>query len=116
MNATLVLRKGERVRELPVEDYFLSYKVTAQEQGEFIERIIVPKPAANQHFRVYKLSKRIDDDISAVCGAFNLIIENGTVTDARIGFGGMAATPKRPPAVNRRCWAKAGTWPRSRPP
>ncbi|WMC10965.1 xanthine dehydrogenase small subunit [Oceanimonas pelagia] len=101
LNATLVLRKGNAVRELPVEDYFLSYKVTAQEQGEFIERIIVPKPAAHQHFRVYKLSKRLDDDISAVCGAFNLTIENGIVTDARIGFGGMAATPKRAAGCER---------------
>ncbi|PSJ41364.1 xanthine dehydrogenase small subunit [Zobellella endophytica] len=101
LNARLVLRKGERVRELPIEDYFLSYKVTAQEEGEFIEKVIVPKPAANQHFRVYKLSKRIDDDISAVCGAFNLTIANGKVVEARIGFGGMAATPKRAAACEQ---------------
>jgi xanthine dehydrogenase small subunit len=95
LNARLILRKGDRRRELPIEAYFLGYKVTAQEEGEFIEQVIVPKPTANQHFRVYKLSKRLDDDISAVCGAFNLTIEDGIVTDARIGFGGMAAVPKR---------------------
>ncbi|GHA07286.1 xanthine dehydrogenase small subunit [Oceanisphaera arctica] len=101
LNARLVLRKGDKVRELPIEEYFLSYKVTAQEEGEFIEKVIVPKPVANQHFRVYKLSKRLDDDISAVCGAFNLTIEDGIVTDARIGFGGMAAVPKRAAACEQ---------------
>ncbi|MFP2768638.1 xanthine dehydrogenase small subunit [Oceanisphaera sp. KMM 10153] len=101
LNARLVLRKGDQVRELPIEEYFLSYKVTAQEEGEFIEKVIVPKPAANQHFKVYKLSKRLDDDISAVCGAFNLTIEDGIVTDARIGFGGMAAVPKRAAACEQ---------------
>ncbi len=95
LNARLVLRQGDRRRELPIEAYFLDYKVTALKEGEFIEKVIVPKLTTNQHFRAYKLSKRLDDDISAVCGAFNLTIENGTVTDARIGFGGMAAVPKR---------------------
>ncbi|WP_116474399.1 xanthine dehydrogenase small subunit [Zobellella maritima] len=95
LDARLQLRRGEQIRELAVEDYFLSYKVTAQQESEFIERVIVPKPRANQHFKVYKLSKRIDDDISAVCGAFNLTIEQGKVTAARIAFGGMAAVPKR---------------------
>lgn len=101
LDARLVLRKGDRRRELPIEAYFLGYKVTALEAGEFIEQIIVPKPIANQHFRVYKLSKRLDDDISAVCGAFNLTIEDGVVTDARIGFGGMAAVPKRASACEQ---------------
>ncbi len=101
LDARLILRKGDRRRELPIEAYFLSYKVTALEAGEFIEQVIVPKPVANQHFRVYKLSKRLDDDISAVCGAFNLTIEGGTVTGVRIGFGGMAAVPKRAAACEQ---------------
>src|SRR5699024_363358 len=69
LNARLVLRQGEQRRELAIEEYFLDYKKTALQSGEFIEQIIVPKPTANQHFKVYKLSKRLDDDISAVCGA-----------------------------------------------
>ena len=95
LNARLVLRQGEQRRELAIEEYFLDYKKTALQSGEFIEQIIVPKPTANQHFKVYKLSKRLDDDISAVCGAFNLTIEDGVVREARIAFGGMAAVPKR---------------------
>ncbi|MGO4997941.1 xanthine dehydrogenase small subunit [Oceanisphaera sp. W20_SRM_FM3] len=95
LDARLVLRKGDTRRELAIEDYFLDYKKTAQQASEFIEHIIVPKPKAGQYFKVYKLSKRLDDDISAVCGAFNLTITDGKVTDARIAFGGMAGVPKR---------------------
>lgn len=79
---------------IPVEEYFISYKVTAQQESEFIEKIIIPKPS-NDSFRAYKLSKRLDDDISAVCGAFAITVEDNVVTDARVAFGGMAATPKR---------------------
>ncbi|ART82138.1 xanthine dehydrogenase small subunit [Oceanisphaera profunda] len=101
LNARLVLRKGEVRRELPIGDYFLDYKKTAQQTSEFIEQIIVPKPQPDQHFKVYKLSKRLDDDISAVCGAFNLTITDGLITDARIAFGGMAAVPKRAAACEQ---------------
>jgi len=89
------LRRGKQSRVLPIEDYFISYKVTAQQESEFIEQVIIPKPKTNETFRAYKLSKRLDDDISAVCGAFNIQIEDNKVIGARIAFGGMAATPKR---------------------
>tara|TARA_R110000868_G_scaffold125077_2_gene330590 strand:- start:16956 stop:18416 length:1461 start_codon:yes stop_codon:yes gene_type:complete len=95
LNAELILRKGERSRRIAVADYFVSYKVTAQETSEFIERIIIPKPAAGYNFKVYKISKRLEDDISATCGAFNIKVENGAVTDALIAFGGMAEIAKR---------------------
>jgi xanthine dehydrogenase small subunit len=95
LGAQIVLRKGNETRSLPLEDYFLDYKVTARQEAEFIEKIIVPRAQSTQAFRAYKVSKRLDDDISAVCAAFNLRIENGVVQDARIAFGGMAAIPKR---------------------
>ena len=95
LGAQIVLRKGNETRSLPIEDYFLDYKVTARQEAEFIEKILVPRAQANQAFRAYKVSKRLDDDISAVCAAFNLRIEDGVVQDARIAFGGMAAIPKR---------------------
>jgi xanthine dehydrogenase small subunit len=95
LGAQIVLRKGNDTRSLPIEDYFLDYKVTARQEAEFIEKIIVPRAQQNQAFRAYKVSKRLDDDISAVCAAFNLRIEDGVVQDARIAFGGMAAIPKR---------------------
>jgi xanthine dehydrogenase small subunit len=95
LGAQIALRQGNTRRILPLQDYFLDYKVTARQEAEFIEKIIVPRKQANQAFRAYKVSKRLDDDISAVCAAFNLTIEDGVVTDARIAFGGMAAIPKR---------------------
>lgn len=95
LNAQVVLRHGNNSRTLPLEDYFLSYKVTVQQPGEFIEKVLVPRTQENQEFRSYKISKRLDDDISAVLGCFNLKIENNVITEARVAFGGMAAIPMR---------------------
>lgn len=95
LGAQVLLRKGERSRTLPLQDYFIDYKVTAREQGEFIEKILVPRARPEQIFRAYKVSKRLDDDISAVCAAFDLRVANGQITEARVAFGGMAAIPKR---------------------
>ncbi len=95
LDASLTLRQGEQTRTLPVEDYFIDYKVTAQRPGEFIQSVEIPKARAGHHLKVYKVSKRIDDDISAVLGAFHLCIENGRIKTARIAYGGMAAIPKR---------------------
>jgi xanthine dehydrogenase small subunit len=95
LDAQVVLRQGERQRTLALEDYFIDYRITARQDSEFIEKIIVPRASEDWAFRAYKVSKRLDDDISAVCAAFNLSIENGVVSGVRIAFGGMAATPKR---------------------
>jgi len=101
LGAQIVLCKGELRRTLALEDYFIDYRVTARQESEFIEKIIVPKANARQAFRAYKVSKRLDDDISAVCAAFRLHIENGAVVDARVAFGGMAAVPKRAAACEQ---------------
>ncbi|MCY1541556.1 xanthine dehydrogenase, small subunit [compost metagenome] len=61
----------------------------------------MPRARKNQAFRAYKVSKRLDDDISAVCAAFNLVIENGQVRKARVAFGGMAGIPKRASACEQ---------------
>ncbi|TWC19045.1 MULTISPECIES: xanthine dehydrogenase small subunit [unclassified Pseudomonas] len=95
LGAQIVLCKGQVRRTLALEDYFIEYRVTARRESEFIEKIIVPRASAEQAFRAYKVSKRLDDDISAVCAAFNLRIDDGVVRDARVAFGGMAAIPKR---------------------
>jgi xanthine dehydrogenase small subunit len=95
LGATLVLRKGRETREAPLEDFFIAYGRQDRRAGEFVEAVIVPRPAAGTLLKVFKLSKRFDQDISAVCGAFALTIDSGTVKAARIAFGGMAATPKR---------------------
>ena len=97
LGATLHLRRGDSRRDLPLEAFFLDYGRQDRAPGEFVEAVTLPKSAPA--FRVYKLSKRFDQDISAVCGAFNLTIADGRVTSARIAFGGMAGTPKRATAV-----------------
>lgn len=93
--ATLVLRRGSESRTMPLEDYFLAYGKQDRRPGEFVEAVIVPKIAPERVFRIYKLSKRFDQDISTVCAGISVGVKEGRVADARIAFGGMAATPKR---------------------
>jgi len=81
-------------RRMPLQDFFIDYGKQDRKEGEFVSAILVPRAPAPQ-FRAYKISKRFDQDISAVMGAFNISVSNGRITDARIAFGGMAATPKR---------------------
>lgn len=95
LNATLHLRNAGGSRELPVDRFFTGYRQTALASGEFIEAVTLPKLADNEVLKVYKISKRFDDDISAVCLALWLKLEDGLVADCRIGCGGMAATPAR---------------------
>ncbi|MGO2567181.1 MAG: xanthine dehydrogenase small subunit [Serratia proteamaculans] len=94
LDARLILHRGATQRELPLNDFFIDYRQTALQPGEFIESIVLPATAPAD-FRAWKVSKRLEDDISAVCGAFNLTLEQGIIRDARLAFGGMAATPKR---------------------
>jgi xanthine dehydrogenase small subunit len=95
LGAELVLRRGDATRVIPVEDYFVSYRVTVLQPGEFIERIIIPKAKDGELFKTYKVSKRLDDDISSVCGAFSLRLEQGEVAAVAVAFGGMAEIPRR---------------------
>ncbi|MGD1879639.1 MAG: xanthine dehydrogenase small subunit [Kiloniellaceae bacterium] len=93
--ATLHLRHGTTQRSLPLEDFFLDYGKQDRAAGELVERITLPLPAAGNVFRAYKVSKRFDQDISAVLGAFSLQIEAGVVASARLAYGGLAGIPKR---------------------
>ncbi len=95
LGARLVLRQGDARREIPLEAFFLDYGKQDRRAGEFVETIILPKPAPNTLHAAYKLSKRRDEDISAVAAGFALTVTDGTITEARLAFGGMAATPKR---------------------
>jgi xanthine dehydrogenase small subunit len=93
LGATLHLRQGNSRRSLPLEDFFLDYRKQDRKPGEFVESVTIPATAPA--LRCYKLSKRFDQDISAVCGCFNVTEADGVVTQARIAFGGMAGIPKR---------------------
>jgi xanthine dehydrogenase small subunit len=108
LKSKLVLRSKAGARMLNLEDFFLAYKKQDRKPGEFVEKVIVPKKPAGVQFRVYKISKRFDQDISAVCGAFALELQGGKVAEARIAFGGMAGTPKR--ATNAEAALKGQPW------
>ncbi|MEM1375953.1 MAG: xanthine dehydrogenase small subunit [Pseudomonadota bacterium] len=96
LDATITLQSLERgERSMPLEDFFLDYRKTQLASDELIVSITVPRKAPDQVFRAYKVSKRYDQDISTVCGNFNLTVEDGVIVTARIAYGGMAAIPKR---------------------
>jgi xanthine dehydrogenase small subunit len=95
LGATLVLRRGAARRTLPLEDFFLAYGKQDRRPGELVEAVEVPLIDPPGRLKCYKVSKRFDQDISAVCGCFNIDAAGGTVREARIAFGGMAGTPKR---------------------
>jgi xanthine dehydrogenase small subunit len=96
LNASLELQHGQRVRRLPLNEFFLSYRKTALQEGEFIRAIVIPKVTPSQTFAAWKVSKRLEDDISAVFAALLVDTDSsGVVTEARIAFGGMAEIAKR---------------------
>ncbi len=95
LGATLRLRHGENERRIPLEDFFVAYGKQDRAAGELVWRVDVPKLKENEAFRAYKLTKRFDQDISAVMSAFKFTLDGRAITSARIAFGGMAATPKR---------------------
>ena len=97
--ATLELRRGENVRTLPLEDFFIAYRRQDRQPGEYVRRVVVRRPAAGEVFRAYKVSKRFDEDISAVLGAFKFGLDGRRIASARIAYGGMAGTPKRAAAT-----------------
>ncbi|KFC61661.1 Xanthine dehydrogenase, iron-sulfur cluster and FAD-binding subunit A [Devosia sp. LC5] len=100
LGAKLHLRWGEHRREIKLEDYFLAYGKQDRQPGEFVESVTIPYLPAGEHFATYKVSKRREEDISALCGAFRVFVNDaGVVGMVRIAFGGMAATPKRARAV-----------------
>ncbi len=95
IGADVVLRGSEGQRVLALDDFYLAYQKKDLRPGEFLEAVRVPLPRAGQVLRTYKLAKRFDQDISAVCAAFAFTLDDGMVTSARVVFGGMAAIPKR---------------------
>lgn len=107
LGAILHLRHRDIRREMPLEDFYLAYGKQDRHPGEFVEFVTIPPQ--QDRLKCYKLSKRFDQDISAVCGCFNLGIGGDRVAQARIAFGGMAGTPKRALAVEQALIGKAWT-------
>jgi xanthine dehydrogenase small subunit len=101
LGAELVLRRGVRIRRVPLEKFYLGYQRTALEPGEFVLSVKVPLPRAQRWIAGYKVSKRFDQDISAIAVAFAVEVADGSVISARIAFGGMAAVAARALATER---------------
>lgn len=96
LGASAVLNKGGKRRSVPLQDFFIAYGRQDREAGDFVERIEIPYLPEGDKFAVYKVTKRLDEDITAVCGALRISLDGaGRVKEARLAFGGMAATPKR---------------------
>jgi xanthine dehydrogenase small subunit len=99
LGAQVELQRGAMVRALALEKLYLGYQRKDMAPGEFLVRVLIPPPTRGQWFASYKISKRFDQDISAVCAAFAIQVENARVITARIAFGGMAAIPSRAAAT-----------------
>jgi len=95
LGATLLLVSSTGSRSVGLEAFYRGYKLNAMVPNEVIESVSVMKPVANSIFRTYKVSKRFDSDISAVCAAFFVQFDGETIASCRLAFGGMAAVPMR---------------------
>ena len=101
LDAEIELRRGARVRRMPLTDFYLDYMQSALEPGEFVQGLAVPLAAFARQVRGYKISKRFDCDISALCAGMAIALDGETVASVRLAYGGMAAT------VNRAAQAEA---------
>jgi xanthine dehydrogenase small subunit len=118
LGGRVVLRRGDTTRTVPLEDFFIAYGKQDRAPSEFVVAVEAPRLAASQHYRAFKVSKRFDEDISAVMLAIRIDLEGRRIIGARLACGGMAATPKRAEKAER---ALAGasldlpeTWRRAR--
>ena len=94
LDASISIESFNKKSRLSLNDFFISYRKTKLKKGQFISSIRIPIYKKNI-FKAYKISKRIDDDISSVCASFNLAIVNKKIKTIKIAYGGMAPTPKR---------------------
>ena len=112
LDARIVLRQGPRVRTMPLREFYLDYMKNRLEPGEFVQDLAVPVPQPGWQVRAYKVSKRFDCDISALCAGLAIqLADDGTVAGVRLAFGGMAATVRHAEraeaAVSGRPWTQA---------
>ena len=95
LDAQIELRKGARVRRMLLADFYIDYMKNDLEAGEFVQGIAVPLAAMQRQVRAYKISKRFDCDISALCAGLAIELDGGTVKSVRLSYGGMAGIVKR---------------------
>jgi xanthine dehydrogenase small subunit len=95
LEASVILRSVRGARRLALEDLYVGYQKKAMAPDEIVEALLLPKRRPNLRYRVYKISKRYDSDISAVCAAFAIWLDDARIERCRAAFGGMAAVPRR---------------------
>src|SRR5271154_4120844 len=95
LGGRVVLRQGDKMRAVPLEDFFIAYGKQDRGPGEFVVAVEAPRLAAHQRYRAFKVSKRLDEDISAVMLAIRIDLDGRRILGARVACGGMAATPQR---------------------
>jgi xanthine dehydrogenase small subunit len=95
LDAEIELRRGDRVRRMALADFYINYMKNHLEAGEFVQGLWVPAKAFARQVRGYKISKRFDCDISALCAGFAISLDGDRVEEIRLAYGGMAATVRR---------------------
>jgi xanthine dehydrogenase small subunit len=95
LDAQIELRRGARVRRMPLEDFYIDYMKNQLEPGEFVQALAIPLAVSSRQVRAYKISKRFDCDISALCAGFSIELDGDVVKTVRLAYGGMAATVRR---------------------
>ncbi len=109
LDARLLLRRGDTTRLLPLEQFYVDYMKNRLEPGEWLQAIVIPPQPPQRQFRAWKISKRYDCDISALCGVFALELQGERIEDVRVVFGGMAATVRRAAATETALRGQAWT-------
>jgi len=109
LGATLVLRRGDKTRSVPLDQFYTGQKQNVLQAGEFIEAIELPKPMAGQVFRAHKVSKRFEQDISATCAAISYQLKDGKLAGVKLAYNGLAPAPCRAPKLEAVLEGKAPT-------
>jgi xanthine dehydrogenase small subunit len=99
LGATLTLRKGDKTREVKLENFYTGMKKSVLAEGEFIETVVIPQPATGSTFRAHKISKRFDQDISATVCAMNFELVNGKFKNVKLAYNGLSPYPSRAPKL-----------------
>ena len=99
LGATLTLRRGDKTRQVALENFYTGMKKNVLQAGEFIEAVVLPQPKVGASFRAHKISKRFDQDISATVCALSYELVGGKFKNVKIAYNGLASSPCRAPKL-----------------
>jgi xanthine dehydrogenase small subunit len=107
LGASLVLRRGDKKRQVLLDNFYTGMKQNVLQAGEFIEAVELPKPMIGQIFRAHKVSKRFEQDISATCAAISYTLKGGQLSGVKLAYNGLAPSPCRAPRLEAMLEGKA---------